>query len=390
MSENPETRLLAWLAGQREAMVTLLAELVNIDSPSDDKAGVDRVGEVLARFLATHDVAVTALPQPAHGDCLRATIGEPAADGRSSVLLLGHRDTVFPPGEAARRPFRVQGEIATGPGIADMKAGLVMNAFLLAGFRRTGAAPAPLVALFTGDEEIGSPASRPVTEAEARRARAVLNSEPGRPTGGVVTARKGGVFLRLAITGKAAHAGGSFSEGISAIEELARKVQAIHKLTDLERGITLNVGLVAGGQSVNTVAPWAEGRIDLRYVEAADRDRLLARLQAIAGQSFVAGTQAELTISGEFLPLRPTEASERLFALYRDAAAASGFATKSEFSGGCADSGFTAAAGAPTLCAVGPVGGKGHSPDEFLDLASLLPRTLAAARTILHLERAGL
>ena len=140
-----------------------------------------------------------------------------------------------------------------------MKAGLVMNCFVLAAFAKFGGAPAPLLGLFTGDEEIGSPEGRAVIETEARRARVVFNSEPGRVSGNVVTGRKGGVFMAFRITGKAAHSGANFADGISAIEELARKIQAIHALTDLERGITLNVGLVSGGQSVNTVAPWAEG-----------------------------------------------------------------------------------------------------------------------------------
>jgi len=180
------------------------------------------------------------------------------------------------------------------------------------------------------------------------------------------------------------------SEGISAIEELARKIQAIHALTDLDRGVTLNVGLVSGGQSVNTVAPWAEGQIDLRYVRPEDRDDIMAKLGAIIERSYLPGTRAELTVRGEFLPLNQTAAARRLFELYVEAAADSGFKTEGEFTGGCADSGFTAAVGAPTICAVGPVGGKAHSPDEFLRLDSLVPRAQACARAILRLERAGL
>ena len=148
-------------------------------------------------------------------------------------MLMGHRDTVFPKGEPTRRPFRIENGNAYGPGVADMKAGLVMNAFVLAAFQKFGGAPAPLVGLFTSDEEIGSPACRPIIEAEARRARAVFNSEPGRPTGNVVNGRKGGVFMKMEITGKAAHSGGNFSDGISAIEELARKIIALHAITDL-------------------------------------------------------------------------------------------------------------------------------------------------------------
>jgi glutamate carboxypeptidase len=325
---------------------------------------------------------------------VRATLGPAAAPGggnaRPNIVLMGHRDTVFPKGEPERRPFTIDGARAFGPGVADMKAGLVMNMFLLAAFARFGGAPGPLVGLFTGDEEIGSPEGRAVIEAEAKAARVVLNSEPGRPTGGIVTGRKGGVFMLMEIAGKAAHSGGNFEQGISAIGELAQKITAIHALTDLGRGITLNVGLVSGGQSVNTVAPHASGEIDLRYVSPADRDEVVAAIEAIVARSFVPGTTARLTIKGEFLPLTQSEASGKLFDLYRAAAQDSGFDTAGEFSGGCADSGFTAAMGAPTLCAVGPVGGKAHSPDEYLELDSLVPRAQALARAILRLDEAGI
>ncbi len=391
-----ETEITTWLAGQQDAMVAMLREMVDIDSGSYNKAGIDAVGTVIRGFLESHGLAVETLRQNRHGDCLRATIPEQgyghAGSGNAggNIVLMGHRDTVFPDGEAGRRPFTIRDGVAYGPGVADMKAGLTMNCFILAAFARFGGAPAPLVGLFTGDEEIGSPEGRPVIETEARRARVVFNSEPGRVSGNVVTGRKGGVFMVFRVTGKAAHSGGNFSDGISAIEELARKVQAIHALTDLDRGITLNVGLVSGGQSVNTVAPWAEGQIDLRYVDPDDKDDLMARVGAIIDRSFVPGTRTELTVRGEFLPLTQSPSAKRLFDLYVDAAAASGFQTGGEFTGGCADSGFTAAVGAPTICAVGPVGGNAHSPEEFLRIDSLVPRAQACARAILRLEAVGL
>ena len=393
---STESAICEWLAGQREAMTSLLREMVDIDSGSYNKPGIDAVGAAVERFLEGQGIAVERVPQSKHGDCIRALVGgaQPlgAATGnaQANIMLMGHRDTVFPDGEVQRRPFTIKDGIAYGPGVADMKAGLVMNAFILAGFHKFGGAPGPLVCLFTGDEEIGSPEGRPVIEAEARRARVVFNSEPGRVSGNVVTGRKGGVFSAFRITGKAAHSGGNFSEGISAIEELARKVQALHALTDLERGITVNVGLVSGGQSVNTVAPWAEGQIDLRYVTPADRDEVMTKINDIIARSSVPGTKAELTIRGEFLPLNQSPAAKRLFDLYVDSAAQTGFKTDGEFTGGCADSGFTAAQGTPTICAVGPVGGKAHSPDEFLMLDSLVPRAQACARAILRLDQAGL
>jgi glutamate carboxypeptidase len=387
-----ETEITAWLAAQKEAMIAELRQMVDTDGGSYDKAGVDAVGAQIARFCAAHDIPTQSVPQSRYGDCLRAFVGGDGGNSgndRRNIVLMGHRDTVFPKGEPERRPFTIEGNRAFGPGVADMKAGLVMNMFVLAAFRKFGGAPGPLVGLFTGDEEIGSPEGRPVIEAEARGARVVFNSEPGRPDQGVVTGRKGGVFSVMEIEGKAAHSGGNFEQGISAIGELAAKITAIHALTDLERGITLNVGLVSGGQSVNTVAPYARGEIDLRYVEPADRDEIMGKIEAIVARSFVPGTRAKLTIKGEFLPLTQSAESRRVFTLYQQSARDSGIPAEPRFSGGCADSGFTAAMGAPTLCAVGPVGGKAHSPEEYLELDSFVPRAQALARAILRLETSG-
>ncbi len=387
-----EARIAAWLATQHDAMVAMLREMVDIDSGSYNKPGIDAVGGVVQRFMDSQNIPLEVVRQQKHGDCLRASVpwDGPAGNAGGNIVLMGHRDTVFPDGEASRRPFTIRDGIAYGPGVADMKAGLVMNCFILAAFAKFGGSPAPLVGLFTGDEEIGSPEGRAVIEAEARRARVVFNSEPGRVSGNVVTGRKGGVFMAFRIAGKAAHSGGNFTDGISAIEELARKIQAIHALTDLERGITLNVGLVSGGQSVNTVAPWAEGQIDLRYVAPDDKDDLMARIGAILERSFVPGTRTEWSVKGEFLPLTQTPTAKRLFEIYVSAAADTGFQTDGEFTGGCADSGFTAAIGTPTICAVGPVGGKAHSPEEFMRIDTLVPRAQACARAIHRLEQAGL
>jgi glutamate carboxypeptidase len=376
-----DQELLGWLGEQHDAMVALLAEIVNIDSGSYNKPGVDAVGERLARFFADHGIAASTIPDDRFGNILRAQV-DGAQGGNAPILLMGHRDTVFPDGEAARRPFRIENGRAYGPGVADMKAGLVMQAFVLAAHRRFGGATAPLVALLTSDEEIGSPFSRPHIEAEARTARVALNAEPGRPSGNVVTGRKGGVFMRCDVSGKAAHSGSSFAEGASAISELAHKIVALDGLTDLAKGITLNVGLVEGGQSINTTAPHARAAIDLRYLTATDRDPMMAKIEEIVAHSTIARTKATLVITGEFVPLTPTPESQRLLAQYRDAAGSLGLTVEGEFSGACADSGFSAAVGAPTLCGVGPVGGRVHTADEYLELTSLTPRAQAAALTI--------
>lgn len=371
----------AWLAEREPDMIALLEEVVNIDSGSYDKPGVDAVVARFARFFSEHGIETTTIANERFGDALKAFVPG-GGGGNEPIVLMGHCDTVFPKGEVARRPFRIEDGRATGPGVCDMKAGLVMNAFVLAGWHACGGAARPLLGLFTSDEEIGSPACRPLIEATAREARAVLNSEPGRPSGNVVTGRKGGVFMGLEVTGKAAHSGGNFAEGISAIGELAHKIVALHALTDLERGITLNVGLVRGGQSVNTVAPLAEAEIDLRYVTPDQRAEAMGKIEAIVAHATVPGASARLWIKGEFYPLVQDEGSKALFSDYAEAAREAGLAVAGEFAGGCADSGFTASVGCPTLCAVGPVGGNAHSPQEWMAVDSIVPRAQAMARTV--------
>jgi glutamate carboxypeptidase len=382
---DTEALVLDWLASQKEPMLALLRTLVDIDSGSYDKAGVDAVGERLRAFLAAHDVTSSALANDNLGDAIRAEVG--AGRGTNApVLLLGHRDTVFPAGEAARRPFRIVDGHGLGPGCGDMKAGVVINAFVLAALARFAAAPSPVVALFTADEEIGSPSSKALIKESARTARAVFNSEPGRPGGGVVTGRKGGKFMRINVFGKAAHAGNNLSDGISAIEELARKIVKLHALTDLANGISCNIGTIAGGQTVNTVAPYATAELDLRFIDSEQGEHTLAEIEAIVAQANVPGARGSLEITGEFEPMVASDASRRLFEHYAACARSLGQTVESVFAGGCADSGFAASVGAPTLCAVGPIGGRAHSPEEYLDVGSVVPRAQALALAIMRLD----
>ncbi len=386
-TSDRKDQILAWLEQHEGDMIALLEKIVNIDSGSYNKAGVDAVGAALREFLGSKGVATSVIPVEKHGDAVRAVVAAGSGQSNRPIMLLGHRDTVFPDGEAARRPFRIEAGRAYGPGVADMKAGLVMNAFVLAAFQQHGGAPGPLVGLFTGDEEIGSPTPQPIIEAEARQSRIVFNSEPGRASGNVVTARKGGMFFAAEITGVAAHSGGAHDKGRSAIEELARKIQAWHALTDYEKGITVNVGLIAGGQSVNTVAPHASCQIDVRYVNPSDRDEIYRKIVEIGETCSVPDTTGTVVLRSGFKPLAPTDASEQVFKHYVAGAKDLGLEIKGEFTGGCADSGFTAGVGTPTLCATGPVGGNAHSPEEYLEVASIVPRAQALALAIMSADR---
>ncbi len=392
-----EARITAWLAERREAMIALLRELVDTDSGSYDKAGVDRAGQVLTRFHEANGLSVEIIPHALYGDAVKARLPNPSANDQRPVLLLGHRDTVFAQGEPARRPFTIRGGRAYGPGVADMKAGLVIEAFVAAAFSACGGLSVPLVMLTTSDEEIASPSSRPVIEEAAREARCVFNAEPSRlPAGSefprdrrqsITSGRKGGVFMRAEFVGKAAHSGANYEKGASAIVDLGHKIPRLQGLTDLARGVTVNVGLIGGGQTVNTVAPHAWCEIDLRYVTAEQRDELVGAIRAIVETPVVESTTAVLTIKGEFLPLETTAESGFLFETYREAAAGLGITVSAEFTGGCADSGFTAAQGCPTLCSIGPVGGMAHTPDEFLEVESIVPAAQALALAVMRAAR---
>jgi glutamate carboxypeptidase len=364
-------------------MTALLGELVGIDSGTSHAAGVDAMAERIGAFLFAAGLAPTAIPRPPYGRGLRVEV---AGGAGRPILLMGHLDTVFPVGEASRRPFAVVGGRAIGPGVADMKAGLVMNSFILAAFKACGGHRRPLVGLYTGDEEVGSPAYRAVIEAEASQAAYAFNAEPGRVSGNVVLERRGGVFMRLTVQGKAAHSGMDLRAGVSAIEELAHKILALHALTDFNGDVTVNVGVVSGGQSVNTTAPNAEALVDFRFGSPADRARLMAAIAAIVERSWTAGSSAKLEISGEFAPLVGTTAARALFECYRSAARDLGFDVGAESTGACADSGFAAAVGATTLCGLGPVGGGAHSPAEYVEIETIVPRAQALALTILRTD----
>ncbi len=380
---SSEREIANWLAERRGAMLSLLSDLVGIDSGTSNIGGVETMATRIDDFLRQSNLAPTPLRGSGYGGGLRVEL--PGSDNDKSMLLMGHLDTVFPAGEAARRPFTISGGRASGPGVADMKAGLVMNSFVLAAFRTCGGNARPLVGLYTGDEEVGSPASRQIIEAEARNAAYSFNSEPGRASGNVVTARRGGIFMRLSIKGKAAHSGIDIRVGVNAIDELAHKILALHALTNFDADVVVNVGVASGGQSVNTTAPSAEALIDLRFGSFGDRDRLMAAISAIVERSWTAGSSAALKITGEFVPLAATRASMKLFHLYQLAARDLGFAVEAEATGGCADSGFAAAMGATTLCGLGPVGGNAHSPDEYVEIETIVPRAQAVALTILRL-----
>jgi glutamate carboxypeptidase len=386
MRIDTKTAILEHLGRQHHAMVALLAELVGIDSGSYNKRGVDQVEERLRVRLEAAGIPCELFPNDRFGGCMVARL--PGGNGGNRpIVLMGHCDTVFPEGTVAQRPFRIDGNQAFGPGVADMKAGLVMNTFVLDALRQFGV-PCPVTGLYTADEEIASPSSRPIIEAEAKGARAVFNAEPGRPSGNVVSRRKGAAFIELEVTGRAAHSGAAHAQGVSAIEALARKIQRLHRLTDYDLGTTVNVGLVQGGQSVNTVAPRAIAGIDVRFPTLNIMEKILGEVREICNCCELPGSESRILREGNFLPLEQDEASRDLLDRYARAAAELGMQVTGEPTGGSADSGFTAALGTPTLCATGPVGGNAHTDEEWCRIDTLVSRAQALALTVLDVAGA--
>ncbi len=375
-------QVLDWLARQQQSMQDLLQKVVNIESGSRNEAGVTAVAHALAERLQAAGVPVQFEPVPGYGVLLHAQVNPEGAEaGGAPIILMGHMDTVFPDGTVAKRPYREEAGRAYGPGVADMKSGLVLNVFVAEAFARCGGLQAPLHLFFSCDEEIGSPATRDLIMARVRGARAVFNAEPGRVSGNVVTSRKGSMVVEFEVQGVAAHAGINHAAGASAIEALARKTLALHALTDPATGVTCNVGVVQGGIVPNMVAPHARAEVDLRFTADTNPDELLERVRAIVEEESLPRTQGRVIAARRTMPMKPTP--DDLLALYQQGARALGFEVQGEFTGGAADSGLTASVGVPTLCATGPVGGHAHTEREHCELSTFVPRAQAVALAVL-------
>ncbi len=375
MSSN----LLPWLESQRDSMLALLKRLVELESPSTDKKSVDEVGKVFTEELEASGAKVSELPSERFGNHLRATVGESQPEGQ--ILILGHLDTVWELGTLQELPFRIEGGIAHGPGTFDMKGGLVQLVFALRALTEVGRAPNGLTALVNSDEEVGSLSSRPHIEEEARRSRVALVLEPSLPPNGKLkTFRKGGGIFQLSVKGREAHAGLDPEKGLSAIEELARQIRSLHELTDLDRGISVNVGLVRGGTRSNVIAGEAYAEIDVRVSTVADAQMMKEKVLNV--RPLLEG--AELDVKGSIDRL-PLERSPAVVALYQKARALAeeiGFDLEEGPAGGGSDGNITAGLGVPTLDGLGAVGDGAHARNEHLVIDELPRRTALLARLL--------
>lgn len=378
-------QLQSYLATQLPHYLDDLRTLVSIDSGSDHKAGVDTVVAWLLTRLTTLGFRVERHRQPVLGDNVRATL---RGRGTQRILLLGHSDTVFPIGTAAQRPMQIVGPKVLGPGVCDMKGGLLtglyaVQALQAAGFDGFG----ELVFLCVSDEEIGQRGSVPLIRATARQVDAAFTLEAARANGDIVTARKTVRWATLQASGKAAHAGVEPEKGRNAILALARHLDALDRLNSFRPGVTVNIGVIEGGRQPNVVPDYAKAGLDLRAWRQVDMDDLLAAIRAQLATPTVPDVQ--MTFSADensgMPAMERTPQVMALETLTQQVAAALGFTVNGAATGGASDASFVAAEGTPVLDGLGPIGGLDHGPDEYIEVDSIVPRTALLAGVIMEL-----
>jgi glutamate carboxypeptidase len=370
-------------------MLALLKRLVEAESPSHDKAAVDRVGAIVAEESRRLGANVETVPNAQTGDHLIARwppsphgsstgVLREGARGEGAILLLAHMDTVFPLSTLAKMPYYEKDDKTFGPGVLDMKGGIVIALTAIAALQQAGQMPSrPISALFTSDEEIGSPSSRALIEELARQSALVLVLESALLDGSLKTWRKGVGDYTLRVRGRAAHAGGDHEKGRNAIEELAYQILAIQKMTDYSRSTTLNVGVVRGGTAANVVPDEAVIEIDLRVMQPGEAERVEAALESL--EPVLEGTSLEISGGLNRPPMPCDETMQATFEKTAAIAASIGLTLKASGSGGGSDANFVAPFGIPVLDGLGAVGEGYHSEREYILTASLPERAALLA-----------
>jgi glutamate carboxypeptidase len=364
---------------QQTEMIATLQRLVEMESPSDNKAAVDLLGRVLAAEFEAAKCKIRFHHVAQSGDHLQA--GFPGSSAKKPILLLGHFDTVWPMGTLAKMPFRVENGRLFGPGVLDMKAGIVMMLYALRALSSFGTDHRPVIVLLDTDEEVGSETSRPIIEAVAKECEAVLVLEPAQgPQGLLKTARKGVGDYTIRVHGLASHAGVDFEKGHSAIVELARQVLEVTKFVDLERGITVNPGVVHGGTRTNVIAAEAYTEVDIRVARMSDSKILEEKFAGL--KPFDPHCRLEVSGGINRPPMERTEGTVRLLRAAQEIGKTLGLQLGESATGGGSDGNFTSALGIPTLDGLGGVGEGAHAVNESIVWDELPRRTALLAGLI--------
>lgn len=385
----PDIQLRTWLEAQLEPYLEDLAVLVNRDSGTSYKKGVDGVIDWLEARSKALGAVVERRPVQIYGDMLLARW---KGKGKGRILLSGHADTVYPVGTALKRQMQRATNDSNhllGPGVADMKSGLLAGLYAVAALRALNLDQWEEVGMIiNSEEEIGSPVSSHWLTELAKTYDAALILEAGRPNGNIVTGRKGGGYWRFSVTGRAAHAGVEPEKGANAIIQIAHLALALEAINGTIPGATLVIGTITGGEAPNMVPPHAEITADGRALDPEALNALDQAIQATlaATEESIPGTHTTLKGGIQQGAMARTKETLRLFALAKESAQAQGFTIDEQVSGGMSDGNYLAAGGIPVLDGLGPVGGNDHSPDEYLRLESIIPRTAMLAGLIHRLS----
>jgi glutamate carboxypeptidase len=384
------TELREIAAGHYDGYVDALRAMVNVDCGSYTPEGVNAIADLCqARFEAAGWTVERRSHDPAAGERRLGDLvtGRLTGAGGPRVLMIGHTDTVFDPGTVAERPFAIDGDRATGPGVSDMKGGLLLGFVAVevlqeAGFDGFGS----ITYVCNPDEEVGSPWSRDAIRAEAANADVAFVLEGARENGDIVSSRKGVSDYTIEIVGRAAHAGVEPERGRSAILEAAHKAVALQALNGRWPGVTVNVGVIHGGTRPNVVAERCVIEVDVRSPQEETFREAEAAVEAIARAHTVPDIEVNVIGGGWHRPMEKKEGGARLAELATRVAADLGFELKDAATGGASDANTTAAAGVPTLDGLGPIGGDDHGPSEWLDLTSVVPRIALLAGLLSRLD----
>ncbi len=381
---NPQN-LLDYFHHKQPEMLALIGELVSQETPSSDKARLDAFAELLAERLRIAGAQVKIIPSAERGNHVHATFATPDVDPTAKPgLILCHFDTVWAVGTLAARPFQVVDGKAYGPGIFDMQSSLVLVEYALHAIRELQLSlPRPITILFTSDEEVGSRTSRALIETEAERSAYALVMESPLPGGLLKTARKGIGAWELTVTGRAAHAGIEPEKGISAIQELAHQILALHALTDMSLGSTVNVGVVQGGTVSNVVAARAQAEIDVRAWTQAEADRLATAINGLRAVT----PGAEVTVEGGWnRPPLEERVTLPIFAQAQTIGATLGLSLAAGSTGGGSDGNLTGALGVPTLDGLGVPGAGAHADHEHIEVDKIAERAALLTALLLQLQ----
>lgn len=363
-----------------EPFLSDLKAIVNIDSGTYTKAGIDRVAAYLQERFHTFGFSTYFEKQQEYGDHLVATHEGNNPDG-ARILLVGHMDTVLPDGDAQLRPFTISKrngmQVATGPGVLDMKSGLLIGMYSLhlliaanqANYRR-------VTCFWNSDEEIGSPSSKPLIQEIARQHDAVIVLEPGRAIGSVVSSRRGSGQYRMTVRGLAAHAGVEPQNGRNAIHELAHKVLALQALNGTISGVTLSVGIIRGGERTNVVPDSAYCEMDVRVSDARGLQAIEAAIHKVAAKTYIDGTQTTVSGGMRSMPFEKSKRNESLILKAKEVGSELGLKIQDLGSGGASDANNTAAIDIPTIDGLGAGGGLAHNSGEYIEL-DYLPTRIA-------------